>query len=233
MTRLTITMTAKALWCASLSDGSTHHEGKGDFKSAEGQLSPWRRLLAFASEKGLTVTSLSLCSEDGRNWSLPSAGRNPKFRAFAEAERPVGYSCFRKVGVDKAVMRGCVGQLHAADGRRLVLKPTHGGIFPDPKAAGPYRVTVFCRSRHVNPGEDPQALSLEVTGKEGDVLSLTGEAAISPAPREVYFVVYSAPAPKDSGREDRFSVIEAEYGDGRRIQLWVEDGTFNCWMLQI
>lgn len=95
-------MTQKALWAVSLSDGSTLHEGKGDFAAADGRKSPWLRLLDFLSEKDLTITSLSLYSGDIR-WNLPSGGVNPKFRLFGTLERPTGYKFERKAVFD--VMR--------------------------------------------------------------------------------------------------------------------------------
>ncbi|MCK9598080.1 MAG: hypothetical protein M0R37_12125 [Bacteroidales bacterium] len=132
-------MKPKALWCASLSDGTTHYEGKGDFAAIPGEQSPFLRLLSLIASKNLAITSLSLYSDDGRHWALPSAGHNPKFRAFDSARKPCRYSFFRKV-------------------RRVAMG-------------------------------------------------------------------------RGTGQEDRFAVIEAEYGDGTRLQLWVEDGTLNCWTL--
>lgn len=94
-------MTDKALWCASLSDGSTFQEGRGEFQVIEGQPSPFQRLLLFVEERNLRVTSLSLYCGD-RHWSLPSAGRNPKFRAFEAAPKPESYRFFRAMGADQA-----------------------------------------------------------------------------------------------------------------------------------
>ena len=33
-------------------------------------------------------------------WNLPSAGKNPKFKAFADAPQPVRYRMFRAMGSD-------------------------------------------------------------------------------------------------------------------------------------
>ena len=85
---------------AGLSNGETVVEGKGQFTETTGELSPWRKLLAYCSDRGLTITSLSLAAGDGCRWSLPSAGKNPKFKAFAEAEKPVRYAFHRALGMD-------------------------------------------------------------------------------------------------------------------------------------
>lgn len=87
-------------WQVSLSGGQTFFEGKGDFLEIEGQPSPWQRLLLFLARNSEKITSLSLYSDDGRRWNLPSSGSRPKFQAFERAEKPLGFSCFRKVGMD-------------------------------------------------------------------------------------------------------------------------------------
>jgi len=119
-------MNEKALWCASLSDGSTFQEGKGEFRIIEGQPSPFQRLLLFVSEGNLRVTSLSLYCGD-RHWSLPSAGRNPKFRAFENAPKPEAYRFFRTAGADSCGSRAGVTDRFAVveaayqDGSRMQL----------------------------------------------------------------------------------------------------------------
>lgn len=87
-------------WIAGLSNGQTITEGKGDFQVIEGELSPWQRLLAFCAANGATITSMSLATADGRRFNLPSAGKNPKFKAFADAPKPLSYKAFRKFGAD-------------------------------------------------------------------------------------------------------------------------------------
>ena len=86
-------------WSVGLSDGSNHHEGKGDFALIDGALSPWRRLLAFIDDKELTITSMAIRSGE-LAWSLPSIGKNPTFKAFCDAPKPIGYKFFRKLGVN-------------------------------------------------------------------------------------------------------------------------------------
>lgn len=90
----------KAKWTVGLSNGETLHEEKGDFCTITGALSPWQRLLGHLAEAGATITSLSLYADDGRRWNLPSAGKAPKFKAFAEAPKPVSFRMFRKAGAD-------------------------------------------------------------------------------------------------------------------------------------
>lgn len=94
-------MAYRVCWRVGLSDGTNATEGKEQFEVREGELSPWRRLLAVCEERGVTITSLALVADGGKTvWSVPSAGKAPKFRAFAEAEKPVSYRFFRKMGAD-------------------------------------------------------------------------------------------------------------------------------------
>ena len=95
-------------WQVGLSNGENFKEDKGQFETSPGALSPWQRLLAYLEEHQVTITSLSLCTDDGRRWNLPSAGKNPKFKAFADAPQPVGYRFYRKLGGD--VMNGAIQQ---------------------------------------------------------------------------------------------------------------------------
>lgn len=90
----------KVLFIAGLSNGETVTEEKGNFTTIEGALSPWQRLLSYCADNGVEITSLSLYAKDGRRWNLPSAGKNPKFHAFAVASKPVSYKFFRKMGGD-------------------------------------------------------------------------------------------------------------------------------------
>lgn len=86
--------THKVHWIVGLSNGETAHEYKGNYTVITDELSPWQRLKRYTEENGVHITSLSLGTDDGRRWHLPSAGKNPKFRAFT-AEQPVGYRMFR------------------------------------------------------------------------------------------------------------------------------------------
>lgn len=103
----------KVLWTVSLSNGETHYEEKGNFQTIEGEPSPWRRLLAYLEETGARITSLSLYTAEGRRWNVPSAGNNPKFKAFADAPKPDAFRFFRKLGFD-AMGCGAPAQQHFA-----------------------------------------------------------------------------------------------------------------------
>lgn len=87
-------------WQVSLSNGETLFEDKGNFCEVEGEPSPWQKLLLYMAEKRAVITSLSLYSDDGGHWNLPSAGKNPKFRAFFEAPKPIDFDCYRAMGTD-------------------------------------------------------------------------------------------------------------------------------------
>lgn len=84
--------TRHVFWQVSLSNGETFFENKGQFVMIPGELSPWQRLIKYIVANKLTITSLSLYTEDGRTFNLPSAGRNPKFNPFQLAEKPIDYN---------------------------------------------------------------------------------------------------------------------------------------------
>lgn len=88
-------------WKASLSDGTTYYEGKAPFECKENEKSPWQRLLDYLHDNpSIRITSLSLYTDDGRTFNLPSAGKRPKFGEFEYLEKPIGFRCFRKYGQD-------------------------------------------------------------------------------------------------------------------------------------
>jgi hypothetical protein len=85
-------LTHNVLFQVSLSNGETFFEDKGQFITIPGELSPWQRLINYITEKKLLITSLSLYTKDGRTFNLPSSGKNPKFRPFQVAEKPIDYN---------------------------------------------------------------------------------------------------------------------------------------------
>ena len=93
-------MQHKAKWIVGLDNGETHYEEKGLFTYIEGELSPWQRLLKYLAENRRNITSLGIYTEDGKRFNLPSRGKNPKFKAFVDADKPVSYRAFRRLGVD-------------------------------------------------------------------------------------------------------------------------------------
>lgn len=89
----------RLVWQAGLSNGETHTENKGRFIAAPEQLSPWLQLQQYLKENNLYITSL--CLTDGRRtFNLPSAGKNPKFAAFANAPKPINYTYGKPFGID-------------------------------------------------------------------------------------------------------------------------------------
>jgi tetratricopeptide (TPR) repeat protein len=51
-------------------------------------------------ENNLEITSLSLYTNSGQRWNLPSKGGNPKFRAFDIAQKPFKLQLERVQGMD-------------------------------------------------------------------------------------------------------------------------------------
>ena len=98
--------THQVKWKISLSNGETFHEGKGIFQEIVGELSPWQKLLGYMANGSFVITSLSLWTDDGRTFNLPSAGKNPKFVIFNQSENPVGYRMFRAYGREASIAQG-------------------------------------------------------------------------------------------------------------------------------
>jgi hypothetical protein len=87
-------------WKVSLSNGETFYEGKGDYKLLKGELSPWDRLTKYLQGTKTEITSLSLYTDSGQNYHLPSSGNNPKFKGFVEIGKPINFTYFREAGLD-------------------------------------------------------------------------------------------------------------------------------------
>jgi hypothetical protein len=96
-------------WQVSLNNGETLYEGKGDFCDLKGEPSPWQRLQKYISENNFHITSLSLYTDLGQTWNLPSAGSNPKFREFAGLKKPIKFEMFRKMSRDLSVVNEEIG----------------------------------------------------------------------------------------------------------------------------
>lgn len=78
-------------WVATLSDGSTAVEHVGEYKIIPGEKKPWVRLVRFAGENGLHLTSLRLNSR-GRTIHMPRSAFD-KFGAVGEkSSDPLFYS---------------------------------------------------------------------------------------------------------------------------------------------
>ena len=94
------TLEKNVKWQVSLSNGETIYEGKNDYAFIAGELSPWNRLIDYISQWGFGITSISLYTDSGKTFNIPSAGKSPKFHAFSTAEKPIGLNFFRKAGKD-------------------------------------------------------------------------------------------------------------------------------------
>lgn len=95
-----MTMEHNVKWQVSLNNGETLYEGKGNFIEVEGELSPWNKMLEYLQANNLEITSLSLYTDSGQRWNLPSKGGNPKFRAFDMAQKPFKLQLERVQGMD-------------------------------------------------------------------------------------------------------------------------------------
>lgn len=122
---------------AGLSNGETAIEGKGAWAVETGGLSPYQRLLSYCREKELTINSLSLGTDDGRRWTLPSAGKRPKLRVLQDAPKPVAYKAFRKAAGEAPIGQPIViSELYSViegtyeDGKRLQIWVRDGEGYP-------------------------------------------------------------------------------------------------------
>lgn len=91
---------------ASLSNGETIVENKGDWCWVDGLKSPWNRLIRYTAEKDITINSLSLGSPLGTTWTLPILSGKPRFRGYTglqEAEKPIDYEVKRFIARDMDV----------------------------------------------------------------------------------------------------------------------------------
>lgn len=93
-------MVEKVRFQASLSSGETCQEGVGLYQEIKGEPSPWRRLKAYMGLTNAEIVSLSLITADGHTYNLPSAGKNPNFKPFRVAEKPITYEVRRAVGTE-------------------------------------------------------------------------------------------------------------------------------------
>lgn len=101
-------------WKVSLDNGETLYEGKGKFADVKDEPSPWQRLDKYILENNLEITSLSLYTDKGQTWQLPSAGSNPKFREFDSVEKPLDYNLFRKMARQADVINSKAGKAYVS-----------------------------------------------------------------------------------------------------------------------
>lgn len=110
--------THKVKFQVSLSDGQTLYEGKGILEEIAGEKSPWQKLQTYVVDQKVEITSLSLFTDDGRHFNLPTAGANPKFNPQIPGERPkpLDFEIFRYIDYDiKAIPIGEVVEKKVAN----------------------------------------------------------------------------------------------------------------------
>ena len=98
------TLNNRVKWQVSLSNGETLYEDKGNFVRVAGEKSPWQKLISYMAFKEVYITSLSLYTDDGQRFNLPSAGNNPKFSMFDLIDKPLDYSFCHKLLQDHDVV---------------------------------------------------------------------------------------------------------------------------------
>lgn len=100
------TLIHKVKFKVSLSNGQTFYEGKTPFEEISGQKSPWQRLIQYTVDNKCDITSLSLYTDDGKTFNLPSNGKNPRFREFAnQKEKPIDFDVRRAIAYEQNVIR--------------------------------------------------------------------------------------------------------------------------------
>lgn len=91
----------KTRWRVGLSNGENCTEGSYPFEFKMGGKSPWLRLLDYLKKNDLEIRSLSLIYKD-QTFNLPSKSTDPKFAAFRNAQKPIGYEFGRPVAAEQA-----------------------------------------------------------------------------------------------------------------------------------
>jgi hypothetical protein len=90
-------------WQVSLSNGETFYEDKEPFNFIADEKSPWNRLIQYTADNKCLITSLSLFymyKGERRTFNLPSAGNNPKFKAFFDVAKPIDFNFCRHIAMD-------------------------------------------------------------------------------------------------------------------------------------
>lgn len=114
-------METQPKWTVSLANGETLYEGKNEYEHIEGEDSPWQKLLKHIEKEETEITSLALYNDIGQRWNLPSAGKNPKFQAFRDAEDPKDFKFRRKLGVERGLMGG-----ETKEDRYIMIEANYG-----------------------------------------------------------------------------------------------------------
>ena len=93
----------QVLFIASLSNGQTIVEGKGEWCWADGLKSPWNRLVRYAAENELNITSISLFTTSGATFTMPPMGGKPRFKGYTNQtpeETPIDFEVKRFLARD-------------------------------------------------------------------------------------------------------------------------------------
>lgn len=91
-------------WKVGLSNGENFIEGVAPFERIKGEDSPWLKLLAYCKQNNIDMTSLCLI-HGSRTFNLPSAGTNPKFKAFSTTKKPIGFDFGRPFSITQGEPR--------------------------------------------------------------------------------------------------------------------------------
>ena len=89
-------MTHNVKFKVSLSNGDIFFEGKGEMIDTP-ESSAWAKLDKYCMQNKVDIVHMSLYTDDGREFHLPSAANRPSFRAFFNLEKPLDYNCYRKL----------------------------------------------------------------------------------------------------------------------------------------
>jgi len=94
----------KIQWTASLSNGETFFEGKGDYKDIQdGRKSPIQRLFKYVTRHNLEITSFGLYHQNGTTIHLPSLSKRYNIGLLESEARPIDYNLFRYVDAEVSV----------------------------------------------------------------------------------------------------------------------------------
>lgn len=89
----------KINWTASLSNGASFFEGKGEFAELEGAKSPFQKLIDYTIDNQVEIRSFGLYC-DKKVWMLPSLSPRYQIGMLDKELKPLGYNLFRYVDAD-------------------------------------------------------------------------------------------------------------------------------------
>lgn len=114
------TIKHKVQFKISLSNGETLYENKGPLQEIPNEKSPWQKAIDYTISNNCVITSLSLFTEDGHTFNLPSLGKNPKFREFANLqEKPIDFNVSRKIATERNMEKYPDGSVVQVSAQRI------------------------------------------------------------------------------------------------------------------